>query len=456
MSTPSEALKPSNELLVLTPAQRQAIDHLTHHLSTLLVAGTGAGKTAIGALTAQHYANHSSIQRVIIAAPPNVLDHWMKEARKWHVDTRRWCILSGTPMDRVKYLGSGRYNVFIISLANLHWITQQEHPSTAIIIDELSKVTGKASVGLRAKRTRQPFVVRIGMTATPVSEDYIKLFNMAKTLDLGDSLGKRKESYMHTYFTSTDYKGYNFKLKPFAATRIMEKVKYLVYVVGYIKADHVPAFVAEELSFQMSDDARRLYQQMSKDMLLPEHDVVAPNLAVASGKLRQITSGFVIGESGKPGEIDMNRAIAAAAWTKENTRKKVIVYEYDYSRYQLEVLLRQAGTSYRVASGETDTKAEIQAFITGGAEILLAQFKTLSHGVNGLQDVCHDMLMYQPIWSADANEQLIGRLHRQGQKEAVSVTYLVAEDSVDDLILARVDGKSVNMKTFMKFLGDNK
>ena len=87
-------------------------------------------------------------------------------------------------------------------------------------------------------------------------------------------------------------------------------------------------------------------------------------------------------------------------------------------------------------------------FKAGGKQILLAQINSVSHGVDGLQDVAHNALYYHPVWSRDAWEQAYGRLWRTGQKFPVDITTLICNDTLDDIVVSRVEDRGDYMKLF--------
>ena len=95
-----------------------------------------------------------------------------------------------------------------------------------------------------------------------------------------------------------------------------------------------------------------------------------------------------------------------------------------------------------------------QGVWVGGApsNIRFAQINSMSHGIDGLQDTYADVLFIQPIWSRDATEQAVGRVWRTGQKKEVNVTTLVCDDTLDDLVMARVEDRAEFMRLFMKHL----
>ena len=99
---------------------------------------------------------------------------------------------------------------------------------------------------------------------------------------------------------------------------------------------------------------------------------------------------------------------------------------------------------------------DVKEFIESNKhETLLAQVNSLSHGIDGLQDVCSDVLFYHPMWSRDATEQAVGRVWRTGQKHEVNVTTLVCRNTLDDLVLDRVEDRGEFMKLFTKHLKGN-
>ena len=125
-----------------------------------------------------------------------------------------------------------------------------------------------------------------------------------------------------------------------------------------------------------------------------------------------------------------------------NKRPAVIFYEY----------IEQGETLAQVF--HKYLSASVEEFIAGKGCILLAQINSLGHGIDGLQHVSHDALMYHPFWSRDSVEQAQGRLWRTGATEEVNITTLVCEDTLDDLVMARVEDRAEWMKLFTEHLGE--
>ena len=80
-----------------------------------------------------------------------------------------------------------------------------------------------------------------------------------------------------------------------------------------------------------------------------------------------------------------------------------------------------ACTPARTSSPATATDA-IEAFKAGRVDVLIASIGTLGTGVDGLQHVCHNMVVASLPWTAADWRQLIARLARSGQQHTVRVT----------------------------------
>lgn len=62
---------------------------------------------------------------------------------------------------------------------------------------------------------------------------------------------------------------------------------------------------------------------------------------------------------------------------------------------------------------------------------LFANMESAGTGVDGLQNVCSNMLIIELPWRPSDLEQTIGRLDRSGQKEPVTVTFALSDSTID-------------------------
>lgn len=427
----------------LSPEQGEAIDRLSTRKSTVLVAPTGAGKTVICLTSIQRILDAGKLNRIIVACPAKVVGVWPKEVKKWkHLKGLKVLAITGSIQQRDILMGfrAPAPDVIVVSLNNLEWLLNQNHGADGIIIDELSKASGKQTKGLNTKRRGDCFMWRVGMTATPVSQNFERIFDMVRRVDKGKAFGTNKNTYLNKYFYS-DYMGYNWTLREGAGERILARVTKLVHMVEDTKEATLPPLVHDtERRFDMPGPTRKYYNEMKRHMVVG--DIEAVNAAVRDGKLRQIASGFCYDEDKDISKLDDARIDEAVAWWLDlDGRPAVVFYEY-------------------VAQGDRLRKVfakhlsdSVDDFIDGKGTVLVAQISSLSHGVDGLQDVCHDGLFYHPVWSRDQKEQALGRLWRTGQKHPVTMTTLVCNDTLDDVVIARVEGRKEWMDLFTRHMG---
>lgn len=406
--------------------QQTAISRLYSEDYTLLVAPTGAGKTVICLTAIKELIDAGVLNRVIVAAPAKVVENnvWGKEVEKWeHLKGLRVTSLTGSSVKRFVHLDMGGMNVIIISLNNLEWLLNTKHGCDGIIIDELSKAAGKQTAGMRSKKKADCFKWRVGMTATPVSQNFEKLYSMCRILS-PKYLGTNKQKYLDQYFYS-DYQGYNWTLRDGADELIAAKIAPLVHLVEDTKANDLPPCREHVITFDMPDDTRVVYNDMKKHMIAG--DVEAANEAVKSGKLRQIASGFMYEDDDKVVYLDRSRVDAMRSWADAlDGNTGIIFYEF-------------------VEQGK-------QLVLTTPDNVRCVQIQSMSHGVDGLQHEYADLLFLQPPWSRDNKEQAIGRVWRTGQTEEVNVTTLVCNDTLDELVMSRVEDRGEWMKLFKQHL----
>lgn len=429
----------------LTGEQNKGIQFITDNDQGVIIADTGVGKTAIAL---QAIALKKG--KWIVACPPKVSSGWAIESVKWE-ETKHLKIvhLSGDPDVRLSLLNTNA-DVYVISLNSLTWLLTQKHGCDSIIIDELSKASGKQASKLKNK-TNDKINNRYGLTATPVSESFLKLYGMLRIIDKGVALGRNKQCYLTKYFYATDYKQFNWKLHPDSDKKIMAKIRHLICDIKTNKADTLPPIEYEEIVFDMPESTRAIYETMKTELLIEgDSDVVAVNLAVLSSKLRQISSGFVITEDNLVIEYDTERADTLI---KILPQTALIIYEYTAQRVQIEKCILKAGKKAAYVFGGSDSEKALTAFKSGAVDYLVAQQNTLSHGVNNLQYATSNIIFIHPLWSNDNYKQSIGRIWRQGTPfDKVTVTTIVCDKTVDDLVLTRLDDKAINMTNFLQHL----
>lgn len=445
---------PKNSTLSLsdiTPEQDAAIDAL-YEKNTLLIARKGFGKAVVGLTAVQALQDARIVRKVLIVAPLKVCQlTWANEWKKWE-HLRPVSLALGDQQARLRAIYEG-FPVVVINIENLAWLFETlgtAHGFDGLLIDELSKFKAAGGKTLRVLRKHlKDFKWRSGMSASPVAEAGVDIYAQALIIDEGKALGRNKDAFMRAYFYPTDFMQYNWALMPGAAERLAAALKDLVFVaddMGYEAG--LPELRDAIVQVEMPAWGWRAYKEMCEEMTVGELSVEAPNAAVVSGKLRQITAGAVYDDMKVPRWIH---------WAKFDALEQVIAaaegplaigYEFKFELDELKSRWPEI-----VVLGEDAVAAE-DAWTRGEIRLLAVHPKSASHGLN-LQYGGHELVVLTPPWGADPWEQLVGRFRRRGQRSKyVRRTTLVVSGSIDELVMDRLLNKAEDESSLMAHITD--
>ncbi len=172
-----------------------------------------------------------------------------------------------------------------------------------------------------------------------------------------------------------------------------------------------------------------------------EFDLVKSGGATAKGthkklsQIRQITDGFVYDDNDKPIRVNNPKLKVVRQFVEDLGEPVILVSNW---REGIELLKEEFAdyTPSVIAGGTKDFKAQIEAFQAGltGMMILNAGF---SKGMN-LQKVCRTVCFLSVSSKPDDYQQMVGRVYRPGQKNAVQVVHFCCEGSLDRHIIKLV------------------
>jgi SWI/SNF-related matrix-associated actin-dependent regulator of chromatin subfamily A-like protein 1 len=90
----------------------------------------------------------------------------------------------------------------------------------------------------------------------------------------------------------------------------------------------------------------------------------------------------------------------------------------------------------RVSGGvsQRDKEAAVARFRKDAlCRVFIGQIASAGVGIDGLQEVCSNVAFAEATWSWSLIDQATSRLHRMGQKNSVTVYYLMAPDTIDEV-----------------------
>ena len=409
-----------------------------------------------------------AIRKALVIAPKRVAeDTWSREQAKWeHLKHLKVVKVMGTKDKRLAALKE-QADIYIINRENVEWLVETlgtRWRFDAVVIDELSSFKSAKSKRWKALR-KVIFGSRYvyGLTGTPASNGYLDLWPEMYLLDHGERLGKTLGAYRSTYFNPGAHKGhvvFEWRLKPGARERIDARLSDICLSMSKEDWLDLPERTYNTIPVQLDSKARKLYDQFKRDKLLPlvhEHEklavaqgmdydtaVVGDMAAQVSGKLLQMANGAVYNDDGEVFHIHDAKLDMLAEIADTSAGQPILVfYNYKHDLKRLQERFPDA-----VKMGGEDV---ISAWNRGEIPMLLCQPASAGHGLN-LQDGGHIIVWFGLTWSLELYQQANDRLHRMGQRSAVIVHHLVAEDTIDEKVMAALTAKDATQKGLLDAL----
>lgn len=409
-----------------------------------------------------------AIRKALVIAPKRVAeDTWSREQAKWeHLKHLKVVKVMGTKDKRLAALKE-QADIYIINRENVEWLVETlgtRWRFDAVVIDELSSFKSAKSKRWKALR-KVIFGSRYvyGLTGTPASNGYLDLWPEMYLLDHGERLGKTLGAYRSTYFNPGAHKGhvvFEWRLKPGARERIDARLSDICLSMSKEDWLDLPERTYNTIPVQLDSKARKLYDQFKRDKILPlvhEHEklavaqgmdydtaVVGDMAAQVSGKLLQMANGAVYDDDGEVFHIHDAKLDMLAEIADTSAGQPILVfYNYKHDLKRLQERFPDA-----VKMGGEDV---ISAWNRGEIPMLLCQPTSAGHGLN-LQDGGHIIVWFGLTWSLELYQQANDRLHRMGQRSAVIVHHLVAEDTIDEKVMAALTAKDATQKGLLDAL----
>jgi len=401
-------------------------------LGALLADDMGLGKT----VQSLAIVPETPGQRALVVAPTSVLANWNSEAQRFRPDLKV-CLYHGPKreLDEDAPLTLTSYALLRIDAAKL-----QEVEWDLVILDEAQAIknadsqVSKAAHGLTAKR-------RVALTGTPVENRLDELWSQFQFINPG-LLGGRQD-FQERY------------AKPIAAGDAETVVRLRSRIGPFLRrrlkrdvAPELPPRGEAILHVGLSRDERAVYDAIAA---ATRRDVVEQlrgggNVLKALEALLRLRQACC-DRAMIPGQETDERSSKVAAVTEQlaiaaaSGHRALVFSQWTSLLNRIEPALDEAGLNYLRLDGSTrDRGGVVEAFqADDGPPVLLLSLKAGGTGLN-LTAADHVFLM-DPWWNPAVEDQASDRAYRIGQDKPVMVYRVVAEDSVEERILALQEKK---------------
>ncbi len=443
--------------------------HLWEHgLGGVLADDMGLGKTLqmLSTITIHHGADDPP---VLVVAPTSVVAGWEEQAAQFtpHLRVRalrRSLASSGEDIGEI----CAHTDVLLTSyaLARIDAEALAEQPFSALLIDEAQFAKNPTSKTFQALRGLDAGVV-IAMTGTPVEnslQDLWAVFSLAAPGLLGSlqQFDRRYRKPIERDGASTERQAPGAARSGLAAERQAELRRLIAPLLlrrtkGEV-ASELPPKQEQIQTVELHAAHRRRYDQqlqIERERILglledaEQHQVailrslttlrrLALDIRLAPGSGND-EAGAAPGSTGEASAKTRMLLHKLEEVTAEGHRALVFSQFTSYLGL-IRAELAAAGIECCYLDGATrDRAAEIERFRSGAAPVFLISLKAGGFGLN-LTEADYVFLM-DPWWNPAAEDQAVDRTHRIGQRRTVHVYRLVAENTIEQKVLALQDRK---------------
>lgn len=435
------------------PYQLRAIQLMAEQPCAAMLLDPGMGKTAVALAAFSLLRDFRAATRMLVIAPIRPLRLvWRQEVAKWSdFAGLRVALAHGTPQERAAALASDA-DIYLVNPENVAWLVSGLNSKTVtmqadmLVVDESTKFKNWTSVRMKALKEILPrFKRRYILTGTPAPQHIEDLFSQTYILDQGERLGRFVTYFRKTYFNEEPQRG-GYSLwtpKADAEERIFAKLNGIALRLNAKDYLAMPERTENVIRVELPAAARKSYGQMERTFFtdLASGAVTAANAAAASMKLRQLANGWVYDAGGASARVHDAKIEALVDLVEEQAGQPLLVavaflHEVEAIRAALgyEVPYLGGGVSHAAAD------AIVADWNAGKTPVLLAHPTSVAHGLN-LQAGGHALVWFGLTWSLEEKIQMEARVWRQGQKRGVVFHYLIAADTIDELIVERLNEK---------------
>lgn len=405
-------------------------------MSALNASLMGSGKT----LMATEVALRTASNVVLIIGPLNTFWGWYDTIMRQTDYSARVVKIDSSKNGKIamEELQAGKHGWYFIGRE--YFRTKEWSKFTKIdyaMVDEVQSFQNrtskgfKALKGLNAKR-------KLAMSGTPFGNRFEGAWAVTKWL--------WKEQVPNSFWNWA-HQWCDMGWSPFTKYEILGEKNPGMYAANLpcyvrIEPNHNLEVIEETIFVDLAPAQKKIYDKFQKDLVvwLKDNPLVAEVPVAARIRLRQMT--LAVPSIGDEGEIYFEDDAVSTKWNalhdlvSDNPTDKMLILT-DSQKYA-KIVTNRLNAKSVVAfewSGQANQKQREtakQAFINGDLQYIVAVIPAIAEGVDGLQESCSTVVWLSHSDNNLMNQQVLDRIRRRGQKEAVKVYDIVARDTYDE------------------------
>lgn len=407
--------------------QKETASFLTLHQRGFCFNEQGTGKTASAIWAADYLLEKGVINRVLVICPLSIMQPaWQADLFKFAVH-RSVNVAYGDRTKR-KQIINGIAEFVIINFDGVGIVKEEIKNGgfDLIIVDEANAYKNSRTERFKAlKYIMSPTTWLWMMTGTPAAQSPLDAYGLAKAC-----VPSRAPTLYSMYRESVMYQLTRFKWipKPNAETVVHDLLQPAIRFTKKECLD-LPEVTHTSRFAPLSAQQLKYYKQLKKDFLIAAvgEEVSAVNAAANLNKLLQIACGAVYTDTKNVIEFDASARLNVLQEVIEESANKVLIFiPYTHAINLVKEFMDKNGITAEVINGGVSVSKRTDIFkrFQENAEpkVLLIQPQAAAHGVT--LTAANVVIWYAPVTSSETYLQANARVHRQGQKNPVTVVHI--------------------------------
>lgn len=403
----------------------------------------GLGKTLQALALLEHRA---ALGPAIVVCPTSVSANWLQEAARFSPGLNVISYRDGAREKVLPTLAAGDVLVASYAIVALDAEALAAVPFATLVLDEAQSIKNAQTERARAVRRLQA-AWKLALTGTPLENRLSELWSLFHTISpgllgswqrfrgvfgvpierYGDAERRRRlAQVVRPYLLRRRKLDVAQELPP--RTPVVRKV-----VLSAVEARHYETLRAATV------EALSKKKRKEKD----EHPDVRMMLLAALTRLRQLACHprLVHADAG-PSSAKLDELVRLAIEFHDNGSRMLVFSQFRSFLDIAEPALNAAGLSSMRLDGTTPARLRgelVEKFQAGQGDVFFISLKAGGVGLNltGADVVIH----LDPWWNPAVEDQASDRAHRIGQTKPVTIVRLVAQDTVEEAVLALHEDK---------------
>ena len=376
----------------------------------------------------------------LIVAPTSVVHNWAREAQRFApiLRTRVWH--GAERHDEPLADSDAMLVVTSYALALRDEVVLAGHGFAIMVLDEAQTIKNPSAKITQCLK-RMPIQQRFCLTGTPLENHLGELWSLFDFLMPG-MLGPQKRFSQHfrtpieKHGDSDRQRRLNNAIGPFLLRRRKQSVAAELppktEVIRNIKLEGDQARLYETIRVGMEKRVRKLLQEkgVAKSHIQMLDALLKLRQSCCHPQLVKLDSAAKVKTSAKTDYV-----LAMIEELVAEGRKIILFSQFTQMLDILEREIAQRKIGYVKLTGKTRKRQEaVDAFQNGSVPLFLISLKAGGTGLN--LTAADTVIHYDPWWNPAVENQATDRAHRIGQNKAVFVYKLIADNTVEDKIVA--------------------